>query len=106
MNGLSQFMAEFFETYLMPIMTFIGGGGAVYFIKWRSIKKQAEAEAMKAVQDVYQETIADLRNDKEEMKKEMSELREVVKQNTKDINILKSYKCTVLDCKLRKREII
>lgn len=104
MNGIIEFMTEFFETYLMPIITFIGGGGAVYFINWRSIKKQAEAEAMKAVQDVYQETIADLRADKEEMKKELSELRELVRQNTKDINILKTYKCTVLDCKLRKKD--
>lgn len=94
-------MQDFFNTYLMPVLTFVGGGGAAYFFNWRSIKKQAEAEAMKAVQDVYQETIADLRSDKDDLRKEIADLKKEVHQNTKDINILKSYKCTVLDCKLR-----
>jgi ABC-type transporter MlaC component len=104
-------MKEIFEVYLMPILTFIGGGGAVYLINWRSIKKQAEAEAMKVVQDVYQQTIADIKADKEDMKRDnadmkikVSELQKEVYQNTKDINALKSYKCVVMDCKLRKRE--
>lgn len=104
-------MQDFFNTYLMPILTFVGGGGAAYFMNWRSIKKQAEAEAMKAVQDVYQETIEDLRADKAAMKADnhelrssVSELQKTVYQNTKDINLLKQFKCTVLDCKLRKRE--
>lgn len=104
-------MQSFFETYIMPILTFIGGGGAVYLINWRSIKKQAEAEAMKVVQDVYQQTIADMKADKEEMRKEnndmhikINELQKEVYQNTKDIDALKSYKCVVMDCKLRRRE--
>ena len=104
-------MQLFFETYLMPILTFIGGGGAVYMINWKSIKKQAEAEAMKVVQDVYQQTIADLKADKDDMRKDnaelkanIAELQREVNQNTKDINLLKQFKCVVLDCKLRKRE--
>ena len=95
----------------MPILTFIGGGGAVYMINWKSIKKQAEAEAMKVVQDVYQQTIADLKADKDDMRKDnaelkanIAELQREVNQNTKDINLLKQFKCVVLDCKLRKRE--
>lgn len=104
-------MKEIFEIYLMPIITFVGGGGAVYLINWRSIKKQAEAEAMKVVQDVYQQTISDMKADKEDMKTDNSELKKTVaelqrevNQNTKDINQLKQFKCVVLDCKLRKRE--
>lgn len=104
-------MPELINTYLMPVLTFVGGGGAVYLINWRSMKKQAEAEAMKAVQDVYQETIEDLRADKAAMKADNTELRGIVSdlqktvyQNTKDINLLKQFKCTVLDCKLRKKD--
>lgn len=104
-------MQEFFSNYLEPILTFIAGGGIVSVIKWRSIKKEAEAEAMKAVQDVYQETIKDLREDKEEMKKDNSELRRMVgelqktvTQNSKDISELKGFKCVVTDCKLRRKE--
>ncbi len=104
-------MQEFFTTYLEPILTFILGGGIVSLVKWRSIKKQAEAEAMKAVQEVYQETIKDLRDDKEMMKKDNSELRatvselqKTVQQNSIDIQELKGFKCIVMDCKLRKKE--
>ena len=104
-------MYEFFTTYLEPVLTFIAGGGIVFLVKWRSIKRQAEAEAMKAVQEVYQETIKDLREDKEIMKRDNAELRGivgqlqiVVNQNSKDISELKGYKCIVLDCKLRRRE--
>ncbi len=104
-------MKEIFEIYLMPILTFIGGGGAVYLINWRSIKKQAEAEAMKVVQDVYQQTIADLKADKDDMRRDnnelklsVTELQKTVYQNTKDINNLKHFKCTVMDCGLRKRD--
>lgn len=104
-------MQEFFSTYLEPVLTFILGGGIVSLVKWRSIKKQAEADAMKAVQEVYQETIKDLRDDKEMMKKDNSELRAIVselqktvQQNSIDIRELKGFKCIVLDCKLRKKE--
>lgn len=103
-------MQEFLSTYLEPILTFIAGGGIVSLVKWRSIKKQAEAEAMRQVQIVYQETIKDLRDDKDMMKKDNADLRAIVAelqktvlQNSKDIDMLKSYKCTVIDCKLRKR---
>lgn len=104
-------MHEFFTTYLEPILTFISGGGIVAVVKWRSIKKQAEAEAMKAVQEVYQETIKDLREDKEMMKRDNADLRVivgelqiVVNQNSKDITELKGYKCIVMNCQLRRKE--
>ena len=104
-------MMEFITTYLEPILLFISGGGlaAVFTVKYT--RKTAQADAMKAVQDVYQETIQDLRSDKEIMKTENKEMRDqisilekTVKQNCKDIRELKSYKCVVLDCKNRKIE--
>jgi len=104
-------MQEIFTTFLEPILTFIAGGGIVALVKWRSIKKQAEAEAMAAIQTVYQETIKDLRDDKEMMKNDNSELRanisdlkKTVEQNSKDISSLKQFKCVVTDCALRRKE--
>lgn len=104
-------MQEFFTTYLEPILTFIAGGGIVSLVKWRSIKKQAEAEAMAQIQSVYQETIKDLRSDKDMMKQDNSELRGIVselqktvQQNSKDISLLKEFKCVVRDCQLRRKE--
>lgn len=104
-------MQEFFATYFDTILTFICGGGIVSLVKWRSIKKEAEAQAMRAVQEVYQETIKDLRDDKEmmkndnkELKANVSELQKLVYQNSKDISILKGMKCVVVDCALRKKD--
>ncbi len=102
---------EFFMTYVEPVLLFISGGGlsAAFAVKYT--RKTAQADAMKAVQDVYQETIQDLRLDKEIMKKENMEMREhifsleeTVKQNCIDIRELKSYKCAVVNCKNRKME--
>lgn len=101
-------MQDIFLTYIEPILTFILGGGLVSLIKWRSVKKQAEADAMKSVQEVYQIAIKDLREDKDMMKKENAELREmilelqkIVHQNTLDIQRLQEYKCIVKGCHQR-----
>ena len=103
-------MPEFFTTYLEPILAFVTGGGIVSLVRWRSLKKQAEAEAMKAVQEVYQATIKDLREDKDLMKKDNQELRDkvdelqrIVTQNSNDIQEMKQYRCIVTDCTLRNR---
>jgi precorrin-3B methylase len=71
-------MIEFITTYLEPILLFVSGGGlaAVFTVKYT--RKTAQADAMKAVQDVYQETIQDLRSDKEIMKKENKEMRDKI----------------------------
>ena len=96
---------------IIAILTFISGGGLASFFTVKYTRKTAEANAMKAVQDVYQETIKDLRSDKDIMKKENMEMRDkinnlqnTVKQNCIDIRELKSHKCVVVDCKNRKRE--
>lgn len=97
-------MMDFIATYLNDIILFVSGGGLASLVSVKYTRKTAQADAMKAVQDVYQETIADLRADKEEMKKEIAELRKEVHQNSEDIKTLKLYKCVVMDCKQRKRE--
>ena len=59
------------------LLTFLLGGGLLSsitgVISLNYTKKQAEAKALSSVQDVYQELIADLRADKEAMKKEKIE---------------------------------
>lgn len=104
-------MQEFLTTYLEPIILFISGGGLATIFTVKYTRKTAEANAMKAVQDVYQETIKDLQNDKRlmkednlELRKEVNALQSKVRENSKDINSLKRYKCTVMDCALRKKD--
>lgn len=97
-------MTEFLSTYLEPILAFVSGGGLFTLVSMKYSKKQAEANAMKAVQEVYQSTIKDLRDTNDYLKAEISTLRETVSQNTKDISQLQRYKCTVQECSLRKTE--
>ena len=104
-------MTTFLATYLEPILLFFSGGGLATVFTIKYTRKTAQADAMKSVQDVYQETIQDLRSDKEIMKKENLEMREqisslkkIVEQNCIDINELKSYKCVVADCNNRRKE--
>ena len=104
-------MNEFLTTYLEPILAFVTGGGLLSVVTFKYTRTQAKADAMKAVQDVYQETIKDLREDKDLIKSENADMRgkvsvleKEVSQITKDVDSLKRYKCVVVDCKLRKRE--
>lgn len=60
------------------ILTFIFGGGLISYITslitLKYTKKQAEANAMKSVQDVYQELIKDMRSAMENLKKEKEDV--------------------------------
>lgn len=102
---------EFLSAHLDTIIAFISGGGLLTVITARATKRQAEAHAMKAVQEVYQETIKDLRTDKDKMREDNAALREVVEQLevkvraiSIDIEKLKRYKCTVVGCAARKKD--
>lgn len=97
-------MTDLITTYLEPFLLFVTGGGLASLVSIKYTRKTAQADAMKAVQDVYQETIRDLRSDKEEMRLEIAELKKEVYRNSEDIKTLKLYKCVVMDCKLRKRD--
>lgn len=104
-------MSEFLTTYIEPLILFISGGGLATLFTVKYTRKTAQADAMKAVQAVYQETIKDLRADKNiikeenvEMRSQVGRLEKIVKQNCADIRELKSYKCIVTDCKNRKRD--
>ncbi len=104
-------MQDFLTTYLEHILLFVSGGGLAAVCTVKYTRKTAQANAMKAVQDVYQETIKDLREDKELIKKENSDMRlhileleKKVQQNSIDIKSLQAFKCVVTDCKGRRRE--
>lgn len=104
-------MIEFISTHLDTIIAFLSGGGLLTVITARATKRQAEAHAMKAVQEVYQETIKDLRTDKDKMREDNAEMREMVDKleiRVREISIevgkLKRYKCTVVGCAARRKD--
>lgn len=104
-------MTQLLFTHLETLLAFITGGGLLTVLTIKATKKKAEAQAMRAVQEVYQETIKDLRIDKEQMKEEnlefrekIAELRQKVNQISLDLAAIRKYKCTVLNCKLREVE--
>lgn len=59
--------------YIELIVSFVIGGGLTTVLTGPSIKARARADAMKSMQDVYQEMISDLRNNNEANKREMNE---------------------------------
>ena len=107
------------------LLAFILGGSFLStitgFVTLKYTKKQAEAKALSSVQDVYQELIADLRADKEAMKKDKveSETRWTIRieklesnqqsqdkkiaDNEKEIADLRRFKCINLSCNNRKQ---
>ena len=71
------------QEYVMPILTLIFGGGFGWLFTWRATRKKADADAMKSVQDVYQQTIDDLnkyvndiRTDRNALRKDRDEMRD------------------------------
>jgi hypothetical protein len=107
------------------IMVFLFGGGlvgtATAFVTIKYTKKRAEADAMKAMQDVYQEMITDqrsyinsLKQDKEDsearwenkvetLSKRIETMDLKINENNRLITELKTMKCTDLICQNRKQ---
>jgi len=87
---------------LTLIITFIAGGGLITLITLPSIRSKARADAMKSVQDVYQETINDLREEKKRQKEDltaqMDELLKKIEKLEREIDSLKKLKCYDLSC--------
>lgn len=104
---------------LTVIITALFTGGGAWFLTYKSTRKKAEAEAMKEIVGVYQDTVKDLREDKGFLKAEKEELIQaidiwkkkydivsaLVEQNTRDIEELKrkynKERCIRFDCKER-----
>ena len=95
------------------IMVFLFGGGlvgtATAFVTIKYTKKRAEADAMKAMQDVYQEMITDQRsearweNKVETLSKRIETMDLKINENNRLITELKTMKCTDLICQNRKQ---
>ena len=129
-----------FDTILSLLGLFIGGGGGAFFT-WRYMRRKAKAEAQteevnmaKAVQDTYQQMLADkgveiedknriiqeLRQDRDHFRQDRNELRERLekmerKQDEQQREItralalaesMRPFVCTLLGCKNRVRGII
>ena len=109
------------QEYIIPILTLLFGGGFGWLITLRATRKKADADAMKSVQDVYQQTIEDLNNyvndirsdrnalrkDRDEMRDEnkrlqdkldkleqdIRELRNVVARNSRKVDAMRPFVC-------------
>lgn len=109
------------QEYIIPILTLLCGGGFGWLITLRATRKKADADAMKAVQDVYQQTIEDLNNyvndirtdrnalrkDRDEMRDEnkrlqdkldkleadVRDLRNVVARNSRKVDAMRPFVC-------------
>lgn len=63
------------QEYIIPILTLLCGGGLGWLATLRATRKKADADAMKSVQDVYQQTIEDLNNYVNDMRTDRNALR-------------------------------
>ena len=69
------------DTIIAILGLFIGGGGGAFFTwRWQRKKAKAEAEnaeidAAKELQDMYQQMLADAKTDREDRKAQIEELR-------------------------------
>ena len=101
-----------FDTIISLLGLFIGGGGGAFFT-WRYMRRKAKAEAQteevnmaKAVQDAYQQMLADKETDLEDRKKVIQELREERDHYKNDRNELRDRVGTMEDPVLElKREV-
>lgn len=95
---------------IIALISALSGGGLSAIILLPITRKKYQAEAMKEVQDVYQETVADLREDKRIMKEEINRLsekqmdfEEKLNKNTVEIARLKRSECIDFNCPNRKK---
>lgn len=126
---------------IIALLGALTGGGLTGLLAWRANRRKAEgeatqteADAMKSVQDVYQQALADqqtyisqlrdtrdhLVNDREEMRRENNELRkrlnemdEKVRQLERDVArygrmtaSLRPFLCGQLDCTTRTKVVL
>ena len=70
------------EAIISLVGLFVGGGGGAFFT-WRYLRRKAKAEAVTAevdaakdMQDLYQQMLADTKEEREDRKKQIEELRD------------------------------
>ena len=126
------------DTIIAILGLFIGGGGGAFFTwRWQRKKAKAEAEnaeidAAKELQDMYQQMLADAKTDREDRKAQIDELRQerdhykndrnelrdrldatdekiralehTVARNGRQIEAMRPFMCYVSGC--RKRQLV
>lgn len=60
---------------LLSLLGIIFGGGVTWLFTVNSMRKKADAEAMAAVQDVYQQAIEDMKGYSDDIRRDRDELR-------------------------------
>ena len=101
--SLYKFMYMGVTDFILAIVGMIVGGGASWIFLLKSTKTKARAEAMKEVQDVYQETIQDLREDKRILKEEREDDRMKYKElEDRFLQLEKNQRVMNTDIKLLK----
>jgi len=104
------------QEWIGYVVSAICSGGIAWIatIKWT--RKQAEADALKSMQDVYQELIEDLKVDREDLKRDngalrntlrelqdrISALENAMKESERKMDAMRPFMCSVTDCKNRR----
>ena len=87
-------LSEILLEIVLPIITIVAGGG--WFVTYKAYKRgangeatQKEAEGWKSMQDVYQQTISDLKESCEYIKQDRNLLREENRKLREENNVLR-----------------
>lgn len=98
-------MNELTQMILTGLVALVTGSGLTVLCTIRSLRQKAKADAMQSVQDVYQETIDDLRKDRqlqrEEFERQVTELKNSIDTLKREVDALKKLKCYNLECPVR-----
>lgn len=89
------------DTIISTFMSALCSGGLTWLFTIRYARKQAEADSMKSVQEIYQKLVEDLKTEREELKAEIDKLKVTVENNTRDINAMRPKLCGKVSCSIR-----
>lgn len=89
------------EILITTVISSICTGGITWLFTLKYTRKQAEADAMLSVQNVYQQIIEDLKTDRVELKENIKELALKVSENEREIKAMKPNLCWRKACTQR-----
>jgi hypothetical protein len=89
------------EILITTVISSICTGGITWLFTLKYTRKQAEADAMLSVQNVYQQIIEDLKTDRVELKDNIKELALKVSENEREIKAMKPNLCGRKACTQR-----
>lgn len=89
------------EILITTVISSICTCGITWLFTLKYTMKQAEADAMLSVQNVYQQIIEDLKTDRVELKENIKELALKVSENEREIKAMKPNLCGRKACTQR-----